>query len=52
MTLKFRVGERAIWATCSDVAEAFYRTIEKLGFKKESRCGYAVGIDWAEPTRV
>ncbi|TYO62426.1 aminopeptidase P family protein [Bradyrhizobium hipponense] len=37
-------------ATCSDVACAFYRTIEKNGFKKESRCGYAIGIDWREPT--
>jgi ectoine hydrolase len=37
-------------ATCSDVAKAFNRTIEKHGFKKESRCGYAIGIDWLEPT--
>ncbi|MGE0752394.1 MAG: M24 family metallopeptidase [Variibacter sp.] len=37
-------------ATCSDVANAFYRTIEKRGFKKDSRCGYAIGIDWLEPT--
>ncbi|NOJ50828.1 M24 family metallopeptidase [Bradyrhizobium archetypum] len=37
-------------ATCSDVANAFYRMIEKQGFKKESRCGYAIGIDWLEPT--
>lgn len=37
-------------ATCSDVANAFYRTIEKLGFKKDSRCGYPIGIDWSEPT--
>lgn len=37
-------------ATCSDVAEAFNRAIEKLGFKKESRCGYSVGINWLEPT--
>lgn len=36
--------------TCGDIANAFYRTIEKVGFKKESRCGYAIGIDWAEPT--
>ncbi|WP_245266072.1 M24 family metallopeptidase [Mesorhizobium sp. L103C119B0] len=36
--------------TCSDVAEAAYRAIERLGFKKESRCGYPVGIDWTEPT--
>ncbi|MBY3524332.1 aminopeptidase P family protein [Rhizobium laguerreae] len=37
-------------ATCSDVANAFYRTIEKRGLKKESRCGYAHGIGWTEPT--
>ncbi|MFO0995431.1 MAG: Xaa-Pro peptidase family protein [Alphaproteobacteria bacterium] len=36
--------------TCGDIASAFYRTIEKLGFKKETRCGYAIGIDWVEPT--
>lgn len=36
--------------TCSDVANAFYRTIEKEGFRKESRCGYAHGIGWMEPT--
>jgi len=36
--------------TCSDVANAFYRTIERHGFKKDSRCGYAIGIDWMEPT--
>ncbi|KAA3447931.1 hydrolase [Mesorhizobium sp. SARCC-RB16n] len=37
-------------STCSDVANAFYRTIEKSGFHKDSRCGYAIGIDWSEPT--
>lgn len=37
-------------STCSDVANAFYRTIEKAGFRKESRCGYAHGIGWLEPT--
>ncbi|MER9275497.1 Xaa-Pro peptidase family protein [Mesorhizobium sp. M0643] len=37
-------------AACSDVANAFYRTIEKFGFQKDSRCGYAIGIDWSEPT--
>ncbi|XSC48370.1 M24 family metallopeptidase [Bradyrhizobium sp. RDT10] len=25
-------------------------TIEKRGFKKDSRCGYAIGIEWMEPT--
>lgn len=37
-------------ATLSDVAKAFNRTLEKQGFKKESRCGYPIGIDWAETT--
>jgi len=36
--------------TCSDVANAFYRTIEKHGIQKDSRCGYAIGIEWTEPT--
>lgn len=36
--------------TCSDVANAFYRTIRKRGFKKESRCGYPIGINWMEHT--
>lgn len=37
-------------ATCSDVANAFYRAIERRGLRKESRCGYAQGIGWTEPT--
>ncbi|MET4279535.1 MULTISPECIES: Xaa-Pro peptidase family protein [unclassified Bradyrhizobium] len=36
--------------TCSDIAVAFNATLRKHGFEKESRCGYAVGIDWTEPT--
>ncbi|MCK1738268.1 aminopeptidase P family protein [Bradyrhizobium sp. 138] len=36
--------------TCSDVAAAFNAALKKHGFVKESRCGYAVGIDWTEPT--
>jgi Xaa-Pro aminopeptidase len=36
--------------TCSDVAVAFNTALRKYGFEKESRCGYAVGIDWTEPT--
>ncbi|MCC8969168.1 M24 family metallopeptidase [Bradyrhizobium brasilense] len=36
--------------TCSDVAVAFNTALRKHGFEKESRCGYAVGIDWTEPT--
>lgn len=39
-----------VGATCDDVAGAFNRTIGKHGLKKETRCGYAVGIDWTEPT--
>ncbi|RVC81103.1 aminopeptidase P family protein [Mesorhizobium sp. M2A.F.Ca.ET.046.02.1.1] len=35
--------------TCSDVGGAFYNTIEKLGFKKDTRCGYSIGINWTEP---
>lgn len=37
-------------ATCGDVAAAFNKTLGKFGFKKESRCGYAIGIDWTEAT--
>ncbi|APG93409.1 M24 family metallopeptidase [Sinorhizobium americanum] len=37
-------------ATCSDVAAASNTTLRKYGFEKESRCGYAVGIEWVEPT--
>lgn len=37
-------------ATCGDVATAFNETLRKFGFEKESRCGYAIGIDWTEPT--
>ncbi|TGV74920.1 M24 family metallopeptidase, partial [Mesorhizobium sp. M00.F.Ca.ET.158.01.1.1] len=37
-------------ATCSDVANAFNRSIEKRGLKKETRCGYAHRIGWLEPT--
>lgn len=36
--------------TCGDISRVFYHTIEKMGFKKESRCGYAIGIDWVELT--
>lgn len=37
-------------ATCGDVANAFYRTIEQAGLVKDSRCGYPIGIDWSERT--
>ncbi|ESZ55495.1 hydrolase [Mesorhizobium sp. L103C119B0] len=36
--------------TCHDVARAIYSTLEKMGLKKESRCGYPIGIDWTEDT--
>lgn len=37
-------------ATCGDIAVAFNSTLKKYGFEKDSRCGYAIGIDWMEPT--
>jgi Xaa-Pro aminopeptidase len=36
--------------TCSEVASAFYRTIQKNGYRKDSRCGYSIGINWLEST--
>ncbi|MGY2843443.1 ectoine hydrolase [Bradyrhizobium sp. USDA 4509] len=36
--------------TCSEVAEAARREVEKHGVRKESRYGYPVGIDWTEQT--
>ncbi|MGV3553366.1 M24 family metallopeptidase [Rhizobium sp.] len=36
--------------TCGDVAQAANRAVEAFGIANESRCGYPVGIDWAEPT--
>jgi len=39
---------------CEDIANAFNQTLNKLGFEKDSRCGYAIGIsyppDWGERT--
>ena len=39
---------------CEDVANAFNRTLNELGFEKDSRCGYAIGLsyppDWGERT--
>ncbi|RUV01906.1 MAG: aminopeptidase P family protein [Mesorhizobium sp.] len=37
-------------ATCSDVATAFHRSIGKQGLRSDTRCGYAHGIGWIEPT--
>lgn len=39
---------------CEDIARAFNSTLNKLGFQKDSRCGYAIGLsyppDWGERT--
>ena len=39
---------------CQDIANAFNQTLNKLGFEKDSRCGYAIGVsyppDWGERT--
>lgn len=39
---------------CEDIALAFNATLNRLGFEKDSRCGYAIGIsyppDWGERT--
>jgi len=39
---------------CADIANAFNSTLNKLGFEKDSRCGYAIGLsyppDWGERT--
>ncbi len=39
---------------CEDIAIAFNSTLNKLGFEKDSRCGYAIGLsyppDWGERT--
>ena len=44
-----RAGNRAC-----DVANALYRTLEKVGIHKEGRCGYPIGLsyppDWGERT--
>lgn len=48
--LEAALAAAKVGATCSDVAVAFNTALKKHGFEKESRCGYAVGIDWTEPT--
>lgn len=39
---------------CEDIANAFNQRLNKLGFEKDSRCGYAIGLsyppDWGERT--
>jgi ectoine hydrolase len=64
---KFRAAEKAVLAateaaleravpgnTCEEVADAFNTTLNRLGFEKEGRCGYAIGLsyppDWGERT--
>ncbi len=46
---KARPGNR-----CEDIAHAFNGTLNRLGFQKDSRCGYAIGLsyppDWGERT--
>ncbi|RWL09259.1 Xaa-Pro peptidase family protein [Mesorhizobium sp.] len=37
-------------AVIGDVAHAIHRATERLGFKKRSRPGYGIGIDWMERT--
>jgi ectoine hydrolase len=40
--------------TCGEVAEAFFGTLQKRGFEKDSRAGYSIGLsyppDWGERT--
>lgn len=40
--------------TCEDVAAAFNGALNRLGFEKDSRCGYSIGLsyppDWGERT--
>ncbi len=39
---------------CEDIANAFNDTLNRLGFEKDSRCGYSIGLsyppDWGERT--
>ncbi|WP_050384980.1 M24 family metallopeptidase [Bradyrhizobium pachyrhizi] len=48
--LEAALGTICAGRTCSDVAEAARRALEKLSVKKESRFGYSIGIDWQERT--
>lgn len=40
--------------TCDDIATAFNATLNRAGYTKDSRCGYAIGLsyppDWGERT--
>ncbi|MFN3145717.1 MAG: ectoine hydrolase DoeA [Paracoccaceae bacterium] len=39
---------------CEDIANAFNATLNRLGFEKDNRCGYSIGLsyppDWGERT--
>jgi ectoine hydrolase len=39
---------------CEDIANAFNKKLNEMGFEKDSRCGYAIGLsyppDWGERT--
>lgn len=35
-------------ATCSEVAQAVGAALKPYGIKKESRCGYSIGMDWSD----
>jgi ectoine hydrolase len=64
---KYKAAEQAVLAaseralekalpgnTCDDVAVAFFDTLKKHGFEKDSRTGYSIGLsyppDWGERT--
>jgi len=38
--------------TCGDIARAFFAVLERFGIRKDSRCGYSIGLsyppDWGE----
>ena len=48
------LGRARAGNTCSDVAGAFFGTLEKHGIHKDSRAGYPIGLsyppDWGERT--
>ena len=65
---KFRDAEKAVLEateaglakarpghTCGEVADAFFDALQRLGFEKDSRAGYSIGLsyppDWGERTR-
>lgn len=48
--LEAALGGIRAGCTCNDIAQVIHRTLGKFDVKKESRCGYPVGIDWMERT--